>query len=30
MSWYWYKRGGWQIAVDAVSSRDAAYSVEGE
>ena len=24
MSWYWYKQGGWEIAVDAVSHQDAA------
>lgn len=23
MAWFWYKRGGWEIAVDAVSRRDA-------
>lgn len=23
MAWYWYRRDGWQIAVDATSRRDA-------
>jgi hypothetical protein len=23
MPWYWYKRGGWEIAVDAISRQDA-------
>ena len=23
MPWYWYKQGGWEIAVDAVSKADA-------
>ena len=27
MPWYWYKRGGWEIAVDAVSQRDAAQHI---
>ena len=28
MSWYSYKRGGWQIAVDAINQRDAAQHIK--
>jgi hypothetical protein len=28
MTWHWYTRGGWQIAVDAVSKQDAAEHIK--
>ncbi len=28
MAWYSYKRGGWQIAVDAVNQQDAAKHIK--
>ena len=28
MPWYAYKRGGWQIAVDAINQRDAAQHIK--
>lgn len=28
MSWYFYKRGGWEIAVNAVNKRDAAEHIK--
>ena len=28
MPWYSYKRGGWEIAVDAINQRDAAQHIE--
>jgi hypothetical protein len=27
MAWFWFKRGGWEIAVDAVSLKDARHHV---
>jgi hypothetical protein len=28
MTWYSYKRGGWQIAVDAINQKDAAQHIK--
>ena len=28
MPWYSYKRGGWQIAIDALNQRDAAQHIK--